>query len=124
MTPTLGKLLVFATLGRKAYGERLFQRLLARLMALVCALLIGAILAAGLLIGWLLAAHTALLQYGVGPLVALLAISSITLLIIILLGLLARHHLRALPRTLPQHSPIISRINAVAYAFLDGLMEK
>ncbi len=118
------KLLVIATLGRKAYGTWLFQRMLTRAIAVVGIVFIIAILLSALLIGLLCAAHTALLYGGVTPLVAMLMIGMVTLLIIGMLVLLAQHYIRQLPRMIAPQSPITARITDTINAFMDGFMEK
>jgi hypothetical protein len=117
------KLLVIATLGRKAYGRWLFQKLLVRGLVLLGLVLILAILMSALLVGWLLAAHAALLMYGVTPLTAMLVISLVTCLIILMLVLLVRHYLRQLPRILAKQSPLTERLGDTFNAFMDGFME-
>lgn len=118
------KLLVLATLGRKVYSKWLFQRMLSRIIAVAGIIIIIAILVSALLIGLLFTAHTALLQGGVTPPMAMLMISMITIFIIGLLGLLAQHFVRQLPRMLAPQSPIAARINDTFNAFMDGFMEK
>ncbi len=118
------KLLVLATLGRKAYSKCLFQRMLWHVSAVVGIVFIIAILLSALVIGLLLTAHTALLHGGVTPQMAMLIISIITLFIIGMLLMLAQHFARRLPRMLAQQSPITSRISDVFNAFMDGFMEK
>ena len=118
------KLLVFATLGRKAYSKWLFQRMITRAIAIVALIFIIAILISALLIGLLFTAHTALLHGGVAPPMAILVISMITLLLIGMLGMLAQHFVRQLPRMLAPQSPITARINDTINAFMDGFMEK
>lgn len=118
------KLLVFATLGRKAYSKWLFQRMLTRIIAVAGIILIIAILLSALLIGLLVCAHTALLHGGATPHMAMLMISMLTLFIIAILVLLAQHFVRQLPRMLAPQSPITSRISDTFNAFMDGFMEK
>ena len=127
------KLLVFATLGRKAYGKWLFQRMLERAVLLIGVtraivavgiIFIIAILLSALLIGLLLGAYTALVHGGLSPSLAMLIISIATLLIIGMLVLLAQHFIRQLPRMLAPQSHITARINDTINAFLDGFMEK
>ena len=118
------KLLVFATLGRKAYSKWLFQRMLSRAIAVIGLIFIIAILISALLIGLLFTTHTALLHGGVTPQMAMLIISIITLFIIGMLGMLAQHFARQLPRMLAPQSPITARITDTFNAFMDGFMEK
>jgi hypothetical protein len=118
------KLLVIATLGRKAYGTWLFQRMLTRAVAVVGIIFIIAILLSALLIGLLYATYTALLSGGVAPLVAIFTTGMITLLIIGILTLLAQHFIRQLPSMFAPQSPITARITDTINAFMDGFMEK
>ena len=118
------KLLVFATLGRKAYSKWLFQRMVSRAIAVVGIVFIIAILISALLIGLLFTAHTALLHGGVTPPMAMLIISIITVFMIGMLTVLAQHFARQLPRMLVPQSPITARINDTFNAFMDGFMEK
>ena len=118
------KLLVLATLGRKAYSKWLFQRMLERAMILIGLIFIIAILLSALLIGLLFITHTALLHGGLAPRTAMIIISMITIFIIGILAILAQHFARQLPRMLAPQSPITSRISDLFNAFMDGLMEK
>ena len=118
------KLLVIATLGRKAYSKWLFQRMMTRIIAVVGIVLIIAILLSALVIGLLFTAHTALLHGGFTPSMAMLMISMITIFIIGMLVLLAQHFARQLPRMLAPQSSITSRIGDIFNAFMDGFMEK
>ncbi len=118
------KLLVIATLGHKAYSRWLFQRMLTRVVAVIGIVVIIAILLGALLIGLLLTAYTAFLHGGFTPSMAMLMISTITLFIIGMFGLLAMHFVRQLPRMLAPQSPITARINDIFNAFMDGFMEK
>ena len=121
---SMEKLLVLATLGRKAYSKWLFQRVLSRIAAVIGIVIIIAILISALLIGLLFTTHTALLHGGVTPHMAMLMISMITLFIIGILGMLAQHLVRQLPRMLAPQSPITARIHDTINAFMDGFMEK
>lgn len=118
------KLLVIATLGRKAYSKWLFQRMMTRIIAVVGIVLIIAILLSALLIGLLFTAHTALVSGGFSTHMAMLIISIITLSIIGVLVMLAQHFARQLPRMLAPQSSITSRIGDTFNAFMDGFMEK
>lgn len=121
------KLLVFATLGQRAYGRWLFQRFLSRAIAVVGLIFIIAILVSALLLGLLFIFYMALVQQGIDPFMATLIISVTTLLIIVMLVILALtylRHLRQLPQSLLKQSPITSRVSSVFDAFMDGLMEK
>jgi hypothetical protein len=118
------KLLVIATLGRKAYSKWLFQRMLSHAIAAVGIIFIIAILLSALLLGLLLLAHSACLQAGFSPLMAMLVISIVTLSIIGMLVMLAQHFVRQLPCMLAPQSPITSRISGIVNAFMDGFMEK
>jgi protein-S-isoprenylcysteine O-methyltransferase Ste14 len=118
------KLLVLATLGRKAYSKWLFQRMLTRAIVVVGIIFIIAILLSALLIGVLFTIHAAFLQGGFSPPVAMLMIGIITLCIIGMLVMLAQHFARQLPRMLAPQSPITARISDTIHSFMDGFMEK
>jgi hypothetical protein len=118
------KLLVIATLGRKAYSKWLFQRMVTRAIAVVAIVLIIAILISALLIGLLFATHTALLQGGATPQMAMLMISIITLFIIGMLIRLTQHFARQLPHMLAPQSPMTARISDTINAFMDGFIGK
>lgn len=118
------KLLVLATLGRRAYSKWLFQRMLSRAIAVAGLIFIIAILLSVLLIGLLFITYTALVHGGVTPSMAMLMISMITLFIIGMLGVLVQHFARQLPRMLAPQSPITARFSRIVNAFMDGFMEK
>lgn len=118
------KLLALATLGHKAYNKWLFQRMISRVLAIVGMVLMIAILLSALLIGLLGIAYIALVQSGIAPQIAALTIGTMTVSIIGLLIMLARHFLRQLPRLLAPQAPITSRISDLLNAFIDGFMEK
>lgn len=118
------KLLIIATLGRKAYSKWLFQRMIARAIAVAGLVLIIAILLSALLIGLLITAYMALVHSGATPSSAMLVISMATLITIGMLGMLAQHLIRQLPRMFVPQSPITSRISDTFNAFMDGFMEK
>jgi hypothetical protein len=118
------KLLVIATLGRKAYSKWLFQRMIARAITLMGIIFIIAILLSALLIVLLYVSYMAFLEGGLTPPMAILVVSMLALIIIGLLGKLAHNCALDLPRMLAPQSPIASRISDLFDAFMDGFKEK
>ena len=119
------KLLAIAGLGQKVYGRWLFQHLLSGIIVVVGLTIVTAIMVSATLIGSLIAAYYMLLQHGTEPYLAMIIIGVsgvLTIVILVLLTLASLYHLRQMPRTLLEKSPLTSGVMATLNAFTDGLM--
>lgn len=118
-------LLAIANLGQRAYGRWLFSRLLSGIIIIVGLTIIIGVMVSAVLVASLFVIYYALLSYGIGQLMAVTTSAVLALLVIavlVFLVLTSLHHLRQLPRTLLQQSPLTSRAMDTLDAFTDGLM--
>lgn len=119
------KLLAIAGLGQKVYGRWLFQHLLSGIIVVAGLTIVTAIMVSATLIGSLIAAYLMLLQHGTEPYLAMIIIGIsgvLTVVILVLLTLASLYHLRQMPRTMLERSPLTSGVMATLNAFTDGLM--
>ena len=119
-------LLAIVTLGQRTYGRWLFQRLLSGMLAIAGLTIVIAIMISAALIATLAALYYTLLSYQIGHLVAGLVtgISAIAIIMmLIILTLACLNHLRQIPKTLLQKSPLSSGIMDTLDAFTEGLKQ-
>ena len=119
-------LLAIVNLGQRTYGRWLFSHLLSGMIAIAGLTIVIAIMISAALIATLAALYYTLLSYQIGQLVAGLVtgISAIAIIMmLIILTLACLNHLRQIPKTLLQKSPLSSGIMDTLDAFTEGLKQ-
>ena len=117
-----GKVAVIAGLIHSLYGHWRLQRLLSGVMMVVGLTIVTSMLIGMMLIGGFYAAYFALVDYGLGPLQALLLIGLSTLLAVVVLMVALWLYMRRMPKRLVRASPLMDYANETVDAFFDGFM--
>lgn len=121
----IGKLTGLASIGGALANVALLQQFLAKVSAIIALTIISSLMGGALLIGALYGAYAGLVHYGVAANAAFLTVAFLVLAICAVTGALALYRLqklRELPRAhFSSHMPVLSRLEGIAGAFLDGL---